>query len=105
MEWRGVVCLSLLSVFLFFLVLVFGVVRAQLREHARYPRTPLCLRLVIPLLSSSLSLCPAFLLGSPFSSRPAFLLLEWRWMIHHVSLCCVGMTAMGSLSRSSPFFW
>lgn len=38
-------------------VLVFGVVRAQLCEHARYPRTPLCFLV----LSCSL-----------FSSRPAF---------------------------------
>lgn len=38
----GVACLPFLFVFLFSsLLLVFGVVRAQLREHARYPRTPL----------------------------------------------------------------
>ena len=82
------------------LVLVFGVVRAQLCEHARYPRTPLCLRPVVPLLFSSLC-APSF-----FSSLllSAFLLLEWRWVIHHVSVCLVGMTAMGSLSRSSSFF-
>lgn len=56
----GVVCLSLLSVFLFSsLLLVFGVVRAQPCEHARYPRTPMCL------LFSSLSL-PAFLHAPPF---------------------------------------
>nr|DAQ80948.1 MAG TPA: hypothetical protein [Caudoviricetes sp.] len=43
--------------------------RAQPREHARYPRTPLrfsCLLVVV--FFSSL---PAF-------PRPAFLLLEWR---------------------------
>ena len=76
-EWRGgervcglVACFPLLSVFLFlffFFVLVFGVVRAQLCEHARYPRTPLCF-----------SCCVLF--SAPrLSSRPAFLCLEWRW--------------------------
>ena len=48
-EWRWcdgcvVLVVSFLSFLSFFLcVLVFGVVRAQLCEHARYPRTPLCL--------------------------------------------------------------
>lgn len=44
-----------LSVFLslFFFVLVFGVVRAQLCEHARYPRTPLCFLVVFSSLCSS----------------------------------------------------
>ena len=67
---------SLLFVFLFsFLVLVFGVVRAQLCEHARYPRTPLC-----PPLSCSLF----FLLFSLFSSLPAFL------HSHRLSFCWNG---------------
>ena len=47
--WDGGVCglrftlpfLFFLLFFFFFFVLVFGVVRAQLCEHARYPRTPL----------------------------------------------------------------
>lgn len=85
--------LLLLLLSLLFLVLVFGVVRAQPCEHARYPRTPLCL------LFSLLFHSPPFL-----TIRLSFL-LEWRWVIHHVSECCVGMTAMGSLSRSSSFFW
>ena len=52
----------LLSVFLFLFVLVFGVVRAQLCEHARYPRTPLRLSCVCFVFSSLLfSLLPAFL--------------------------------------------
>ena len=49
LEWRGAMVRgvsslsSLLSCLLvFFFVLVFGVVRAQPCEHARYPRTPLC---------------------------------------------------------------
>ena len=45
------------------LLLVFGVVRAQLCEHARYPRTPLCSLVVFSLLSS---LLPAFLHAPPF---------------------------------------
>lgn len=99
--WNGGVCVvvslfvfPLLSVFFFLFfflfVLVFGVVRAQPSEHARYPRTPLRL---------------LFLLFVPLFSLSAFLLLEWRWGIHHVSVCLVGMTATGSLSRSSSFFW
>ena len=53
-----VVCLLLLLfVFLLFsLLVVFGVVRAQLCEHARYPRTPLCSLVVF----------------SPFFSPPFF---------------------------------
>lgn len=46
------------------LLVVFGGVRAQLCEHARYPRTPLCSLVVfLPLLSFSL---PAFLCVSSF---------------------------------------
>lgn len=54
-----VACLLLLSVFLFLFlflfVLVFGVVRAQLCEHARYPRTPLCFPVVFSSFCSLLS--------------------------------------------------
>ena len=52
------VSLSSLSFFLFIFVLVFGVVRAQLCEHARYPRTPL--RLSCCLVFSSLLFVPRF---------------------------------------------
>lgn len=78
------------------LVLVFGVVRAQPCEHARYPRTPLCLRPIVPLLFSPLS--------------PSFFVLRLSCYcgmaagVHHVSVCCVGMTATGSLSLSFSFF-
>ena len=53
------VCGLVLSFSSFFLsslllVLVFGVVRAQLCEHARYPRTPLCSLVVLFLFFSSL---------------------------------------------------
>ena len=47
------------------LLLVFGVVRAQPCEHARYPRTPLCSLVVFSccLLSAPrLSSCPVFFL-------------------------------------------
>ena len=101
--WNGGVCegrcvvssLVFLFLFLFLLfVLVFGVVRAQPCEHARYPRTP-CVLLLCSLFSAP-----------RLSSRPVFLLLgNGGGVIHHVSVCCVGMTAMGSLSLSSPFFW
>jgi len=65
-----------------------GSARAALRARTSSPNTN-----VFSLLCFPLSLCPAFLL------------LEWRCVIHHVSVCCVGMTAMGSLSRSFSFFW
>nr|DAU39212.1 MAG TPA: hypothetical protein [Caudoviricetes sp.] len=70
--------------------------REQLCEHARYPRTPSCsllLRLVF------------FLFAPRLSSSVAFLIVGMAVGVHHVSVCCVGMTAMGSLSRSSWFFW
>ena len=97
-----VVCLPLLSVFLFLLrVGVRGSARAALRARTLSPNTiasPLLFALFFSALLFS-SLLPAFL------HHPPFLLLEWRCVIHHVLECCVGMTAMGSLSRSSPFFW
>ena len=94
-----VACLPLSSVFLFLLfVLVFGVVRAQPCEHARYPRTPMCSLVVFP-CCVPFSLLPAFLHAPPFFC--------WNGgvRVYHVSVCCVGMTATGSLSRSSSFFW
>ena len=42
------------------LLMVFGVVRAQPCEHARYPRTPLCLSCCLLFSLSSSSSCPAF---------------------------------------------
>ena len=57
-----------------FLLLVFGVVRAQLCEHACYPRTPL--RLSCCLLCLFFSFHPA----PRLSSLPAFpVIVEWRW--------------------------
>ena len=82
-------CLSLLVV----VVGVRGSARAAQRARTLSPNT-----IVFLLLCSFLSV-------PRLSSRPAFLRLEWRCVIYHVSVCCVGMTAMGSLSRSSSFFW
>ena len=104
-EWRWCVrvwsrCLSSSSFCLLLplpLVLVFGVVRAQLCEHARYPRTPLRLPLLFA-LSSLLFSAPR-----PFSPS-AFLSFGMAAGVHHVSVCLVGMTAMGSLSLSFSFF-
>lgn len=92
----GLVACLLFLFFLFFLfVLVFGVVRAQLCEHARYPRTPLC--------SLVLSCCCSLLL---FLSAPRFSsVVGIAAGVYHVSVCCVGMTAIGSLSLSFSFFW
>ena len=63
------------------LVLVFGVVRAQPCEHARYPRTPLCPLVTLSRVSLSLSfLSPPF-----FSLR---LSIVWNG---GVCLPCVGV--------------
>lgn len=85
------------SLLFFFFVLVFGVVRAQPCEHARYPRTPLC----------SFSFYCLFLFSSSprLSSRPVFSFVGMAVCVYHVSECSVGITAIGSLSRSSSFFW
>ena len=84
-------CLSLLVV----VVGVRGSARAAQRARTLSPNT----------IASPLLLALSSLLAPRLSSRPAFLRLEWRCVIYHVSVCCVGMTAMGSLSRSSSFFW
>lgn len=74
-----------------------GSARAAMRARTLSPNT-----IVFPLVVSLSSL----LFSAPrFSSRSAFLCLEWRRVIHHVLVCCVGMTATGSLSRSPSFFW
>ena len=75
-EWRvcdgvcGSCCLSCLLRLLPlpFLLVVFGVVRAQPSEHARYPRTPSCLPCVSCLLFCSVLFC----------SAPRFSFVEWR---------------------------
>lgn len=76
-----------------------GSARAALRARTLSPNT---------IVSSAY--CFSFLLAvprlsSPVFRLPAFLLLEWRCVIHHVLVCCVGMTATGSLSLLSSFFW
>ena len=86
--------LSCLFVFLlFFSFLVFGVVRAQPCEHARYPRTPLCSLFPLFVYFVFSFLC--------FSSRPAFLLLEWRC----VWSPCVGVFGGHDGDRESVSFF
>lgn len=96
-------CLSSFS-FSFSVFLVVGVrgsARAALRARTLSPNT-----IVFPLLLVLSSLLFSFFSARRFSSCPAFpVIVECRWVIHHVSVCLVGMTAMGSLSRSSSFFW
>lgn len=87
--------LSLLSVF----VGVRGSARAALRARTLSPNT------IASSAHCSSSLLSAPLFFSSLSLSAFLVIVEWRWVIHHVLECCVGMTAMGSLSRSSPFFW
>ena len=87
---------SSLFVFLFLAVGVRGSARAALRARTLSPNT-----IASPLLCLS---CLLFSSSSPFFTI-RLSAVEWRWVIHHVSVCCVGMTAIGSLSRSSSFFW
>ena len=72
-----------------------GSARAAVRARTLSPNTIVfscCLLVFFSLLLF------AFLHAPPF--------LCWNGGgVHHVLLCCVGMTAMGSLSRSSAFFW
>ena len=60
--WGVVLSFVFFSSFFFLLlfVLVFGVVRAQLCEHARYPRTPLCFLVVFSFCSPSFLLLRLF---------------------------------------------
>ena len=66
---------SLPSPFLLLLVLVFGVVRAQPCEHARYPRTPIVFPWLFCLLFSSLLFALRLSSSSVFPSA-----VEWRWV-------------------------
>lgn len=75
-----------------------GSARAALRARTLSPNTIVSFLLCCSVLS--------YLLPPRLSSLSVFpVIVEWRWVIHHVSVCCVGMTAMGSLSLSSSFFW
>ena len=85
--------LSSFFLFLFLFVLVFGVVRAQPCEHARYPRTPLyfsCCVLSSLLFSSPL---PAFPRAPPFFC--------WNG---GVCLPCVGVLCWHDSNRESVSF-
>ena len=77
-----VVLLPRIVPILFLFVLVFGVVRAQLCEHARNPRTPLrlpCCLLSLLFSSSLLSSCPAFLcVGMAVGDSPCVGVPSWH---------------------------
>ena len=95
-----VACLPLLCLPLPLCVGVRGSARAALRARTLSPNT-----IASPLLLALSCLLFSSLLPLRLSSSSAFPCLEWRCVIHHVSVCLVGMTATGSLSLSSPFFW
>lgn len=98
--WGGVLscCLSSSSLclpLLLFAVGVRGSARAAVRARTLSPNT----------IASSSCCVFSSLLCSPlfFAIRLSFC---WNGGGgYHVSVCCVGMTAMGSLSRSFSFFW
>ena len=106
-EWRGVQGGAVSSLVLLSLssssplcVGVRGSARAAMRARTLSPNT------IAFLLLFALSLLSCLLFSAPrLSSCSVFLVVEWRWVVHHVSVCCVGMTATGSLSLSSSFFW
>ena len=106
--WNGGVCVGvwvcglvtrspLLSVFLFLFlflfVLVFGVVRAQPCEHARYPRTPLSLPCCCCLVFS-------LFCAPPFFHHPPFFCC-WNG---GVCLPCVGVLCWHDSNRESVSF-
>ena len=101
----GSCCLSCFVSSLFFLLLflcagVRGSARAALRARTLSPNTtvfPCCVLCLV--LSSPLPRSPPF-----FNSLP-FFCCRMAVGVYHVSVCCVGMTAIGSLSLSSSFFW
>lgn len=96
-------CLLLLSVFSLPFLLCVGVrgsARAALRARTLSPNT--IASSLVACLSLSLFL---FFFAPRLSSPSVFLSFGMAVGVYHVLECCVGMTATGSLSRSSPFFW
>ena len=101
-RWGGGVCglvayLPLLFVFFFFFFFVVGVrgsARAARRARTLSPNT--IVFFVCFVFSSSLHLSPFFMHRLSCYCGMA--------VGYHVLVCCVGMTATGSLSRSSSFF-
>ena len=87
---------SLLSSSSSFVGGVRGSARAALRARTLSPNTIVSFLVVCFVFFLSLSL-------SPFFFRLSF--VGMAVCVYHVLLCCVGMTAIGSLSRSSSFFW
>lgn len=82
---------------LLFVIGVRGSARAALRARTLSPNTIVFLAPYCSLL--------LFLSAPRLSSSSAFLSFGVAVCAYHVSLCSVGMTATGSLSRSSSFFW
>ena len=72
-----------------------GSARAALRARTLSPNTIASFLLSLPLLFYS----PLFF------ALLSFFVFGMAVCVHHVSECSVGMTAMGSLSRSPSFFW
>nr|DAW10541.1 MAG TPA: hypothetical protein [Caudoviricetes sp.] len=108
-EGRGVLgvwCLVLVHCLLFsplpllFCVGVRGSARAALRARTLSPNTIVSFLLSCSLVFSSLFHSPSFFRALRLSPVAGMAV-----SVYHVSLYCVGMTAMGSLSLSSSFFW
>ena len=95
---------SLSSSSLFFAVGVRGSARAALRARTLSPNTIVFLLFLLSLFVFAPRLS-SVLCSSSFSHAPLFCVFGIAVGGYHVSLCCVGMTATGSLSRSSWFFW
>ena len=83
-----------------FVVGVRGSARAALRARTLSPNTIVSFLLLFLLFCSVLFCLPPFFVRR-FSSVTGMAVC----VVYHVSLCSVGMTAMGSLSLSSSFFW
>ena len=104
-----VVSLLVFSVFSVFSFLfcrgVRGSARAALRARTLSPNTVV---FSFPIACSFSSFFSSFFLLSFASSLflPLFFCVFGMAVgVHHVSVCSVGMTAIGSLFRSSSFFW
>ena len=77
-----------------------GSARAALRARTLSPNT-----IVFPCCFVFSSSTPSPRFSSPFFAPRLSSVGMAVVCVHHVSEHCVGMTAMGSLSRSPSFFW
>ena len=76
-----------------------GSARAAMRARTLSPNT------IVFLLLLCLVFCPVLSCSPPFFVSRLSVFGMAVVCVYHVSVCCVGMTAIGSLSRSSWFFW